>query len=56
MMASTGHDVHPSVLVPRRFEVVYGGHPTHRIHPVMLAVYVQSHQGRGQRTQRGTYK
>lgn len=52
MMASTGHDVHPSVLVPRRLEVVYGGYATHWIHPVILSVYVESQQMRKQHTER----
>jgi len=38
MMASTGYDVHPRVLVPCSSEVVYGGYPTHWIHLVMLPV------------------
>jgi hypothetical protein len=46
MMASTRHDVHPSVLVPRGFEVVYGGYATHWVHPVILAVYVGYQQTR----------
>jgi hypothetical protein len=42
MVAGTGDDVHPSALVPRGFEVVYGGDATHWIHPVMLSICVKS--------------
>jgi hypothetical protein len=45
MVPSAGYNVHTSFLVPSSLEVVYGGHATHWVHPVMLAVCIKRQQG-----------
>jgi hypothetical protein len=45
MMPSTGNNVHTSSLVTSSLEVVYRGHATHWVHPVMLAVYIKPQRG-----------
>jgi hypothetical protein len=45
MMPSTGNNVHTSSLVPCGLEVIYRGHATHWVHPVMLAVCIKPQRG-----------